>query len=52
VGEIYSGELRSVNSFGVSLVLSSREEEEGGFYPGGDTFFPWGSVVRITLAAP
>jgi hypothetical protein len=52
VGEIYSGELRSVNSFGVSLELGSREEVEGGFYPGGDTFFPWGSVVRITLAAP
>jgi hypothetical protein len=51
VGEIYSGELRSVSSFGVSLILSGVEREEGAFYPGGDTFFPWGSVVRITLAA-
>jgi hypothetical protein len=52
VGEVYSGELRAVNAFGVSLALSGLEEEEGTFYPGGDTFFPWGSVVRITLAAP
>jgi hypothetical protein len=52
VGEVYSGELRSVNSFGVSIMLSGVEREEGAFYPGGDTFFPWGSIVRITLAAP
>jgi hypothetical protein len=52
VGEIYSGELRSVNSFGVSLMLGGGESEEGVYYPGGDTFFPWSSVVRITLATP
>jgi hypothetical protein len=51
VGKIYSGELRAVNEFGVSLALSRQEREEVAFYPGGDTFFPWGSVVRITLAA-
>ena len=51
VGEIYSGELRAVNEFGVSLALSRREKEEGALYLGGDTFFPWGSVVRKTLAA-
>jgi hypothetical protein len=45
-----SGELRAVNAFGVSLALSGLEEEEGTFYPGGDTFFPWGSVVRISRA--
>ena len=53
VAEIYSGELRAVNGFGVSLMLlASREKEEGSFYPGGDTFFPWNSVVRISLASP
>jgi hypothetical protein len=53
VAQIYSGELRAVNGFGVSLSqLSSREKEEGAFYPGGDTFFPWNSVVRISLASP
>jgi hypothetical protein len=54
VASIYSGELRVVNSLGVSLSLltSSRAEEESYFYPGGDTFFPWNSVVRISLAAP
>ncbi len=53
VAEIYSGELRAVNGFGVSLMLlTSREKEEGTFYPGGDTFFPWNSVVRISLASP
>ena len=53
VAELYSGELRAVNGFGVSLsLLTSREKEEGTFYPGGDTFFPWNSVVRISLASP
>jgi hypothetical protein len=53
VAEIYSGELRAVNGFGVSLmVLVNREKEEGAFYPGGDTFFPWNSIVRISLASP
>jgi hypothetical protein len=53
VAEIYSGELRAVNAFGISLaLLGSREKEEGTFYPGGDTFFPWYSVVRISLASP
>jgi hypothetical protein len=53
VAEVYSGELRAVNGFGVSLsLLTSREREEGTFYPGGDTFFPWNSVVRISLASP
>ena len=53
VAELYSGELRAVNSFGVSLsLLGSQEKEEGTFYPGGDTFFPWNSVVRISLASP
>ncbi len=51
VGEIYSGELRAVNDFGISLALTGVEREEGEFYPGGDTFIPWGSVVRITLSA-
>ena len=51
VGELYSGELRAVNEFGVSLALSRQEREEVAFCPGGDTFFPWGSVVRIMLAA-
>ncbi len=51
--EIYSGELRVVNEVGVSLtLLTSREKEEGAFYPGGDTFFPWNSIVRISLASP
>jgi hypothetical protein len=51
VGEIYSGELRSVSRFGVSLMLRDDvERQEGSYYPGGDTFFPWSSVVRITLA--
>ena len=53
VAEIYSGELRAVNGFGVSLaLLTSQEKEEGAFYPGGDTFFPWNSIVRISLASP
>jgi hypothetical protein len=53
VAEIYSGELRAVNGFGVSLSLLSRQEkEEGSFSPGGDTFFTWNSVVRISLASP
>ncbi len=53
VAELYSGELRAVNSFGVSLMLlTRREKEEGAFYPGGDTFFAWNSVVRISLASP
>ncbi len=53
VAEIYSGELRAVNGYGVSLMLlTSREKEEGAFYPGGDTFFPWNSIVRISLASP
>jgi hypothetical protein len=53
VAQRYSGELRAVNSFGVSLMLlTSREKEEGSFYPGGDTFFPWCSIVRISLASP
>ncbi len=52
VGHVYSGELRAVNGFGVSLQLSGREKEEGAFYPGGDTFFPWNCVVRISLASP
>jgi hypothetical protein len=47
VGEVYSGELRAVNFFGISLSLTRAE---GAFYPAGDTFFPWGSVVRISLA--
>jgi hypothetical protein len=52
VAELYSGELRAVNDFGVSLMLlSSREKEEGSFYPGGDTFFPWNSIVRTSLAS-
>jgi hypothetical protein len=51
VAELYSGELRAVNDFGVSLMLqTSREKEEGVFYPGGDTFLPWASIVRISLA--
>ena len=53
VAQLYSGELRAVNSFGVSLMLlTRREKEEGAFYPGGDTFFAWNSVVRISLASP
>ena len=54
VADIYSGELRAVNALGISLSLrlSKQEEEEGAFYPGGDTFFPWNSVVRLSLAAP
>jgi hypothetical protein len=53
VAALYSGELRAVNGFGVSLMLlTSREKEEGTFYPGGDTFFPWNSIVRISLASP
>ena len=53
VAQLYSGELRAVNSFGVSLMLlTHREKEEGAFYPGGDTFFAWNSVVRISLASP
>ena len=53
VAEIYSGELRVVNDVGVSLtLLTSREKEEGAFYPGGDTFLPWYSIVRISLASP
>ena len=53
VAELYSGELRAVNSFGVSLMLRTRrEKEEGTFYQGGDTFFAWNSVVRISLASP
>ena len=53
VADIYSGELRAVNVFGVSLMLlTSQEKEEGTFYPGGDTFFPWNSIVRISLASP
>jgi len=54
VADIYSGELRAVNSLGISLSLRliRQEEEEGAFYPGGDTFFPWNSVVRLSLAAP
>jgi hypothetical protein len=51
VGDIYSGELRAVNSRGISLMLSSREKEEGAYYPGGDTFIPWTAVLRITLAS-
>ena len=53
VANIYSGELRVVNSLGVSqsLLSSIREEGVGSFYPGRDTFFPWNSVVRISLAA-
>jgi hypothetical protein len=53
VGEIYSGELRSASRVGVSLMLRENvERQEGSYYPGGDTFFPWSSVVRITLAIP
>jgi hypothetical protein len=51
VGDIYSGELRAVNRYGVSLALGSREKEEGAYYPGGDTFIPWNTVLRITLAS-
>ncbi len=52
VADIYRGELRAVNGFGISLSLrlTEREAEEGAFYPGGDTFFPWNSVVRLSLA--
>lgn len=53
IAELYSGELRAVNGFGVSLMLlTSREKDEGAYYPGGDTFFPWNSIVRISLASP
>jgi len=54
VAEVYSGELRVVNDLGVSLALltTSREKEEGAYYPGGDTFFPWNSIVRLSLASP
>jgi hypothetical protein len=51
VGSIYSGELRAVNGYGVSLALGSQEKEEGAYYPGGNTFVPWNAVLRITLAA-
>jgi hypothetical protein len=47
VGEVYSDELRAVSFFGISLSLTRAERA---FYPSGDTFFPWGSVVRISLA--
>jgi hypothetical protein len=50
VGSIYSGELRAVNSYGVSLALGSQEREEGAYYPGGKTFISWNAVLRITLA--
>ncbi len=53
VAQLYSGELRAVNGFGVSLMLlTSREKDEGSFYPGGDTSFPWNAIVRISLASP
>ena len=51
VGDIYSGELRAVNGYGVSLEAGSQEKEEGAYYPGGNTFFPWSTVLRITLAS-
>jgi hypothetical protein len=51
VGSIYSGELRAVNGYGVSLALGSQDKEEGAYYPGGNTFVPWNAVLRITLAA-
>jgi hypothetical protein len=51
VGSIYSGELRAVNGYGVSLALGSEEREEGVYYPGGNTFISWNGVLRITLAA-
>jgi hypothetical protein len=53
IAQLYSGELRVVNDLGVSLaLLTSQEKQEGAYYPGGDTFFPWNSVVRISLASP
>jgi hypothetical protein len=51
VGNIYSGELRAVNGYGVSLEVGSQEKKEGAYYPGGNTFFPWSTVLRITLAS-
>jgi hypothetical protein len=51
VGDIYSGELRAVNGYGVSLEVGSQEKEEGSYYPGGNTFFSWNTVLRITLAS-
>ena len=51
VGDIYSGELRAVSGHGVSLEVGSQEKEEGAYYPGGNTFFPWSTVLRITLAS-
>lgn len=51
VGSIYSGELRAVNGYGVSLSLGSREKEEGSYVPGGNTFISWNAVLRITLAS-
>jgi hypothetical protein len=51
VGDIYSGELRAVNGYGVSLEVGSQERQEGAYYPGGNTFFPWSAVRRITLAS-
>ncbi len=50
-GDIYSGQLRAVNGYGVSLEVGSQEKEEGAYYPGGNTFFPWSTVLRITLAS-
>ena len=53
VADIYSGELRAVNGLGISLsLLNKQEEAEGDFYPGGDTFFPWNAVLRLSLAVP
>lgn len=50
-GRIYSGELRSVNGYGVSLASDSQERQEGAYYPGGSTFIPWNAILRITLAS-
>jgi hypothetical protein len=51
VGNIYSGELRSVSYYGVSLELGPQEKLEGAYYPSGNTFIPWNNVLRITLAS-
>ena len=51
-GDIYSGELRAVTGYGVSLKMNtSQEKAEGAYYPGGDTFIPWNALLRITLAS-